>query len=293
LKVLLAAIAVDAVAGEVPERVHPVAAMGRVLSRLERHAPSGETSRFVYGSVSAIALPVAWAAAGYLVERVAPWPLQAMFLKSAMAGRGLLLAGRGVEECLRSGDIGKARTELRALVSRPTQDLDERLIASAAVESLAENLVDSWVAPLLAYAVFGIGGAYFYRAVNTADAMWGYRTPEYEWLGKSCARLDDVLNWIPARLAAMMLIVCGPRPADALRVLLHDAVRTSSPNAGQAMAACAGQLGVQLEKSHHYVLNAEGRSPGADDIAAARHLVARGMLAAALFAVLLRQMLHP
>jgi adenosylcobinamide-phosphate synthase len=104
-------------------------------------------------------------------------------------------------------------------VSRRTDDLDSGLIASAAIESLAENYVDSWLAPLAAYSLFGLGGALAYRAANTADAMWGYRSAEYEWLGKGAARLDDVLNWLPARLGGLLL-------AAALCLVLRKSVRS-------------------------------------------------------------------
>jgi adenosylcobinamide-phosphate synthase len=289
LNVLLVAIAIDALIGEPPSRVHPVVAMGNALSFVERHAPSAESARFVYGLLSAIGLPLLWALGGRLAERFAPWPVQAILLKSALSGRALLLAGAQVENSLRAGDLAHAKRDLRALVSRPTEELNEPLIAAAAIESLAENLVDSWIAPLLAYTTCGLGGAYFYRSANTADAMWGYRTPEYEWLGKAAARLDDVLNWIPARIGAALLIVCGQHVSEALQVFVRDRDRTSSPNAGQSMSACAGQLGVRLEKVDHYVLNVDGRPPTVHDMAAMRHLVFRAMLGSVLLAGLLRR----
>src|SRR5438105_15583629 len=122
-----------------------------------------------------------------------------------------------------------ARHELRSLVSRPTTSLDPPLVAAAAIESLAENLVDSWLSPLLAYSVFGLGGAYAYRAVNTADAMWGYRTPRYEQLGKAAARLDDLLNFVPARLGGLMLCaVAGHSCRAALNTWLRDGFKTAS-----------------------------------------------------------------
>jgi adenosylcobinamide-phosphate synthase len=282
LKVLLAALALDALVGEPAPRLHPVVLMGTLLSALEGCAPRSERARLAYGAVAGLGLPMLWAVLGHLVERRLPWPLQAMLLKATFAGRALLGAGRLVEDDLRSGDLARARTDLRSLVSRSTQDLDEPFVAAAAIESLAENFVDSWVAPLLAYAAFGLGGACAYRAANTADSMWGYRTPEYEWLGKAPARLDDALNWIPARLGALLLICVGPNPRRALEVCWRDSRRTSSPNAGQVMAACAGQLGVRLEKVGHYVLDAEARPPVALDIAGARRLVSRAMVVAGL-----------
>jgi adenosylcobinamide-phosphate synthase len=285
LNVLLAALAVDALIGEPPAWLHPVVLMGRALSALERCAPRTERARLAFGAVAGLGLPMVWAALGYQVERRLPWLLRVLVFKATFAGRALLVAGRQVEDDLRNGDLSRARTDLRSLVSRPTSDLGEPLIAAAAIESLAENFVDSWLAPLLAYAAFGLGGAYAYRAANTADAVWGHRTPEYEWLGKVPARLDDVLNWIPARLGALLLVCLGPNSRRALEVYWRDSRRTSSPNAGQVMAACAGQLGVRLEKSGHYVLDAEAREPVAADIAAARRLVGRAMVFAALWTI--------
>jgi adenosylcobinamide-phosphate synthase len=225
---------------------------------------------------------------GLLLERTLPWPLQALALKPAFAGRALLSAAERVEHDLCVGDLSHARTALKSLVSRPTVQLDDTLVAAAAIESLAENLVDSYVAPLAMYAAFGLGGAYAYRAANTADAMWGYRTPEYEWLGKAAARLDDALNWFPARLGAVLLVLVGPQRRRAWRIWRRDAPLTTSPYAGQPMAACAGQLGVRLEKLEHYVLYAEGRPPAGGDIAAARGVVARAMFWTAVAVLLVR-----
>jgi len=282
--VLVLAVAIDAAWGEPPAGVHPVVWMGRVMDCLERSAPTGQTARlvtarFVYGALAASVVPLAWAGAGIALQRLLPWPLQALALKPTFAGRALLEATRDLEAPLRQGDIQAAQLKLRALVSRPTTELNAELVSAAAIESLAENYVDSWLAPLLAYAVGGLPLAYAYRAVNTADAMWGYRNPHYEHLGKAAARLDDVLNWLPARLAAVLIgIAAAPRTRDAIGSWQRDGTRTASPNAGQPMAAAAGALAVRLEKVGHYVLNADGRGPGVEDIGAARRLIVRAML---------------
>jgi adenosylcobinamide-phosphate synthase len=275
------ALALDGFVGEPPAWLHPVVWMGRVLAWFETRAPSGEGERLAYGVATAVGLPLAWGLFGRLIEVVAPWPLQAVALKPTFAGRALLTAGERVEHALERGQLEVAVAELPWLVSRPTAGLDTGLVASAAIESLAENLVDSWLAPLVAYALFGLGGAYAYRAANTADAMWGYRSPEYEHLGKATARLDDVLNWVPARFSALLLAALGPRPVDGLAIWRRDAGLTASPNAGQVMAMAAGLLDVRLEKPAHYVLHRGGLTPTARDIAAARHLVYRAMLASA------------
>jgi adenosylcobinamide-phosphate synthase len=164
-------------------------------------------------------------------------------------------------------DVDGARRQLAwHLVSRDTTGLDPDAVASGAVESLAENLTDGVVAPLCFYVAGtalggGAGGlalAWAYRAVNTADAMIGYRRDELEYLGRATARTDDVANYVPARLAAAALVagawLVRESAEGAARVLRRDGRRTESPNAGLTMAAMAGALGVTLEKHGHYRL---------------------------------------
>jgi adenosylcobinamide-phosphate synthase len=280
---------VDVVCGEPPPLIHPVVWMGRLLDWLEARAPRGEKGRLCYGVAVAVALPLGWGWLARTVERRAPWPVHALVLKPAYAGRALLDAGRRVEIALENCQLEPARDELRSLVSRPTAALDDQLVAAAAIESLAENLVDSWLAPLLAYGLFGLGGAYGYRAVNTSDAMWGYRDARYERLGKTAARLDDIVNFVPARLGALVLCcAAGGRWRAALQTWRTDASLTTSPNAGQTMACAAGALGVRLEKPGQYALNAAAPLPGPESIVRARRLVGRAMWLAAGGAMLIR-----
>jgi adenosylcobinamide-phosphate synthase len=154
-------------------------------------------------------------------------------------------------------------------VSRPVDALDPEATASGAIESLSENLTDSWIAPLCFYLVGGIPAAWAYRAVNTADAMIGYREGVLERLGAAAARLDDLLNLLPARLAALAVVagagLTGASPSLAWRAWRRDAGATESPNAGQTMAAMAGALGVTLEKHGHYRLGG-GAAPDLADI---------------------------
>ena len=198
-------------------------------------------------------------------------------LKSMFAVRALREAGAGVRVPLANGDLAGARSGLRSLVSRDASGLDGALIAAAAVESLAENLGDSVVAPLCAYAIGGLPGAVAYRAVNTLDAMIGYRG-RYEWLGKAAARLDDALNVVPSRLAAVLVIgaaaAVGEDARGAWRVARRDARLTPSPNAGWPMAAMAGALGVELEKVGQYRLGAGGVAADAAAIGRADRVVA-------------------
>jgi adenosylcobinamide-phosphate synthase len=264
LALLPLALAWDTLLGELPARLHPVVWMGNIARAGERRAPVASLAReFAYGAVLALPPPVVYAAATAAgLRRLRQWPAVAFLvsvplLKSTFAVRALRQAGEGVRRPLLVGDLAGAREGLRSLVSRDPSALDAGLIMAAAVESLAENLGDSVVAPLFYYALGGLPAALAYRAVNTLDAMIGYRG-RYEWLGKPAARLDDLLNLVPARLAALLLIgaaaMLGEDARNAWRTARSEARHTASPNAGWPMAAMAGALGVRLEKTGHYAL---------------------------------------
>lgn len=262
---LALAFALDALAGEYPARLHPVVWMGRVVGALERRAPSASRPRaqLVYGAGIAALVPALFAGAAWAaLLAVRRWPLAAVLvgaalLKATFAVRALGEAARGVQRALAARDLPGARGALRSLCSRDASRLDEARVAAAAVESVAENLSDSFVAPLLFYALLGVPGAVAYRAVNTLDACIGYHG-RYEWLGKASARLDDALNLVPARVTAALLLaagaVAGRDAARGARVLRRDGGKTESPNAGRPIAAMAGLLGVELEKVDHYRL---------------------------------------
>jgi adenosylcobinamide-phosphate synthase len=191
--------------------------------------------------------------------------------------RELVQAAERVQVLIQTGDIDGARAALRDLVSRDATSLDAGLVSAAAIESLAENANDSIVAPWLAFMVAGLPGAYAYRAVNTLDAMVGYHG-RYEYLGKPAARCDDLLNLVPARLTAVLLIASAARDGTAQtawRTTRRDHSATASPNAGWPMAAMAGALQVRLEKIDQYVLGGAYHPPNAADIVAARRLISR------------------
>jgi len=294
---LLLAVALDLGLGDPPNRWHPVAWMGRAIGVVRRYSPAGPPWLLVIvggASVAGIALAAAGTAA--LLERlVVGWPLlavivEAVLLKCAFSLRALTGAVTQVRTALAAGDVAGARHALGFhLVSRPTDGLAADAVASGAVESLAENLTDSWVAPICFYLVGGVPAAWAYRAVNTADAMIGYREGRLEYLGKVPARLDDVLNFLPARLAALALVAAartaGESALGAWRVARRDGARTASPNAGRTMAAMAGALDVTLEKRSHYRLGS-GLPPDAAAIdralRVARHAVVLTLCAALL-----------
>lgn len=273
------ALAFDLGLGELPATGHPVVVGGWVIARLAGR-PTGRNGRDAARGALAVALPTATAwAIGRLVERrgrgVVRLAVAAWLLKSSFALRGLLDAGARVAHAVGNDDLDEARRELPWLVSRPVEDLDRAHVCSAAIESLAENLADSYVAPLVAYAVGGLPAAMAYRVVNTADAMLGYRG-DLEFLGKAAARLDDLVNLVPARLTAAAIALSAPvvglSGRRALLAAMGEAGRTSSPNAGWSMAAAAGAIGIWLEKPGTYRVGA-GADPDVTHIAAARRLV--------------------
>src|SRR5215510_11430719 len=199
------------------------------------------------------------------LTRPPPWPigfvLEAWLLKLTFSLRGLVSAVWEARDALAAADLGSARAAVaRHLVSRPVATLDAEATASAAVESLSENLTDSWVAPLCFFVVGGPPAAFVYRAVNTADAMIGYREGLLEELGWATARLDDLLNLLPSRLGALAVVagagLARESATGAWRAWRRDGRLTESPNAGQTMAAMAGALHVTLEKREHYRLGA-------------------------------------
>jgi adenosylcobinamide-phosphate synthase len=165
----------------------------------------------------------------------------------AVAGRSLADAAAGVRDPLGAGDLDEARRRLPALVGRDPSSLDEPDLCRAVVESVAENTVDAIVAPALWAVALGASGALGYRAVNTMDAMVGYRSDRYERFGTAAARLDDIANWVPARVTAALVAAARPtRARDVWRTVRRDAGAHPSPNAGVAEAAFAAALGVRL-----------------------------------------------
>jgi adenosylcobinamide-phosphate synthase len=259
---LLVAVGLDVALGEPRSCWHPVAWIGRALEGAEACARRRDVTTGA-AAVLLVTAGVAAAAAlaGALARRLGPvgTVVEALALKPAFAVRRLATAAREVEAALRARRLDEARRLAgRHLVSRATAGLGEAEVISAVVESVAENLTDSVVAPLLAYSVGGLPAAWAYRTLNTADAMWGYRDARYETFGKAAARLDDVANLVPARLAAAAVAagaaLAGADAREAVRGVWREHRRTASPNAGWPMAAMAGALAIGLAKRDAYRL---------------------------------------
>jgi adenosylcobinamide-phosphate synthase len=275
--VLAGALVIDLALGDPPNRWHPVAWLGALIAAARRRLAQGSPPALLMkGGVVTLGVAVVAGLGGVFVVRlaarlgVAGIALEAVALSCCLSIRGLWRAAGEVADCLERGDVAGARTAVGFhLVSRPTLELDPGEVAAAAVESVAENLTDSVLAPALMYLVFGLPGAALYRAVNTADAMLGYREGVLEHFGKLAARLDDALNLIPARIGGVALVLAaaltGASPARAWSTMWRDRRRTASPNAGWTMAAMAGALGVRLVKRGAYVLG-DGALPTPRDI---------------------------
>lgn len=287
LAVLGGAWLADRFAGEPPNRFHPVAWMGSVIARLWKLRPAAEpVPLFLFGTFITVAGAALFSLPLFFLFALLPKEgflllitlfLSMLLLDLSFSLGKLFSVGLDIARALERGELDRAR-KLTSwhLVSRPTEELDEGRVAAAVVESIAENLTDSFVSPLFFYCLAGIPGAWAYRYINTCDAMIGYRKGDFFWGGKFAARLDDILNFLPARMAALALMAAagrgyGERIASCRKV-------TESPNAGWTMAAVAVPLGLRLEKEGYYIINPDGRTPGPADIRWAAALVKRASL---------------
>ena len=275
---LLLALAVDAAFGD-PKwlyRVlpHPVAMIGKLIEagerRLNRPDPNrsdpsrsdlGRVAGVLRGLVLVLVVAAAAAGLGWAVERLlvdlpGGWLAEALLASSLLAFRDLHDRVRAVARALETG-LDEARAKVAHIVGRDPARLDQAGVARAATESLAENFSDGVVAPLFWFALFGLGGLCAYKAVNTLDSMIGYRNARFEAFGKAAARLDDAVNWVPARLAGLLLVAAAlilPKASAgrAWRTMRRDAPKHRSVNAGWQEAAMAGALGFALAGPRHY-----------------------------------------
>ena len=272
----LLALLVDALWGEPPAPLHPVVWMGKALGWWgARLAPPSPQARDFKGFWLAALIWCALAAIIFVVSAALQWStlqlpavlatvVMALLLKPLFAWRMLRTEVLAVEAAL-SQSLPAGRERLARLVSRDVAQLSAVQVRESAIETLAENLNDSVVAPLFWFALLGLPGAALYRFANTADAMWGYpgmRGGRYwQWVGKWAARADDVLSWLPARITALLITQTAGRGRSFTR-LSGEARKTPSPNSGWPMAAMALALGVRLAKPGVYTLHGKGRRAG-------------------------------
>jgi adenosylcobinamide-phosphate synthase len=259
------AFAFDLVIGDPPSRLHPVVWMGRVIEALKKLNRGSRRRRRLLGVVAALTTIAVFSLPVFLIFKLlrdvnflAYVILGGVALKFTFAFRSLSDYTRPIAEALERDDVGGAKKYLPFIVRRDSSKLDEELVVSAAVESIAESTVDGVTSPLFYYALLGIPGAYAFRVVNTLDSMVGYKTEEFKDFGWSSARLDTLLNFPTARLTALFISLAawllGLNARRGLRVALRDHSKTESLNAGWPMSAMAGVLGVKLVKLGSYEL---------------------------------------
>jgi len=276
---LAAACALDLLLGDPEWFPHPVRGFGFLTSASERwlrRIARGPASEFLAGA----GLTIAVASAGWAMGRPKNAAWQVMLAWTALATRSLLSEAHAVIRALEANDLELARVRLARIVGRDTAHLNATEISRAVIETLAESTCDGIVAPLFWLAIGGVPCAMAYKAVNTLDSMIGHRDPPYLYFGRFAARLDDGVNFIPARLTAIGIVTAAK--FQGLRIWLRDGNNHASPNAGQSEAAMAGALGVRLGGANTYdgilhdapVLNAEGRPPSVKDARTALALVA-------------------
>lgn len=273
---------------------HPVTWLGRLIDAIDtawNRASDPPAVRRVAGIAGALVVIVLAVALGWAIQSLLPfgwiqivlvgllaWPLVAL--------RSLHDHVAAVAKPLQAGDIAAAREAVSRIVGRDPAALDEAGIARAAAESLAENASDGIVAPVFWGALFGLPGILGYKAINTLDSMIGHRSERHEAFGWAAAHIDDIANFIPARLTGSLFVLLAPRRSEALSCMMRDARRHRSPNAGWPEAAMAGALGVRLSGPRVYQgsataepwLNEGARDPRAADIAEALTLYSRAML---------------
>lgn len=262
LQALLLALVVDALVGDPPwlwrRLSHPVALFGRLAAALERRsrgAAAGARALRMLGAALTFALVSGAALLGFLIDRLLwswgwGWAASGLVASLFLAYRGLSQHVAAVAQGLRQ-DLERGRGAVRHIVGRDPEALDRAGVARAAVESLAENFADGVVAPWFGYLMFGLPGLLVIKAANTLDSMWGYRSPAYRHFGAAAARLDDLLQYLPARITALLFLATAAllphsRAGAALQVVMRDARKHRSPNAGYPEGALAGALGYRL-----------------------------------------------
>jgi adenosylcobinamide-phosphate synthase len=311
LVITLVALVADAVIGD-PDWLwrplaHPVAVIGHVITRLDRALNREAWSparRQGAGIVAILLLVTASLLLGYAIEAISPRGLGGnialgLLASTLIAQKSLYQHVARVRSAFETGGLKAARETVSLIVGRDPNSLDESGVSRAAIESCAENFSDGVVAPTLWLALLGLPGLLAYKAINTADSMIGHRSDKYRDFGWASARLDDLVNLVPARLSGLLLALTAPTArgsiASALKTMGRDARRHRSPNAGWPESAMAGALNIKLAGPRRYAeglvddpsLNARGRDAAPTDIRRAlRMLVAACVIQFAIYAIL-------
>lgn len=261
------AFLIDTIIGDPRNQYHPVVLMGKLIALLEHcfyRADDSDNKKFVMGIMLVIiTLLISYevAAAIMMLSYQIPfsWGSAAvggLLLSFTISPNSLAKAGKGIYTLLIMGELTEAREKVGWIVGRDTKDLDDAEIARATIETIAENTVDGIIAPLFFFVLGGVPLAVLYRAANTMDSMIGYKNEKYLYFGRGAAKLDDVLNYIPARITAMLFLfsalILGFDYRNAYRIMQRDAAKHPSPNGGYAEATMAGALHIRLGGMNSY-----------------------------------------
>ncbi len=252
LPVLFAAIILDLLIGEPPNRIHPTVWFGKLIGffdhKWRRRGPVADFTGGFFSVIIVLLLAFLLASLPLLLPTPLNYVLAAYFLFSSISIRSMV---DHAKTTIQNGKILPEKVQM--IVSRDTSKLNQSQLSSAVIESIAENFVDGVLSPLFYFAIFGLHGVLVYRAINVCDAMIGYRNARYLYFGKVAARLDDVANFLPARLSALLFVILRPSCISIIRKY-----RKIKLNGGYPLSGMAGVLGVKLEKPGYYVINAGG-----------------------------------
>ena len=311
---LLLSLAIDLIFGELPTKIHPVVIIGSLINFFKnifikyKNRMSGLMVSICVIAVSSVILYIIYFITSFNI--VLLFIVFGVILSSTFSVNMLLSTAVDVKEAL-DESIDKARQLVSYLVSRNTDELTESFIVSAAIESMTENITDSYVAPVFYYFIFGIIILFvdfdnqlfyllliplIYRISNTLDAMLGYKTDELKYIGYFPAKMDDVLNFIPSRIAGIYIVISAyllkMDGKNAYKIMMRDARTCPSPNSGYTMATTAGALNIQLIKKDTYILGDNNKDITKEDISKAVRLSKMTMALFTLTIIILFILIH-
>ena len=265
------ALLLDFLVGDPKTKYHPTAWIGKLISSLVPFTKSNSAKRELIGGILLVSVIVITVCTSLVVldigislltidfvSLIVSIAIGSILLKTTIAIRGMQKHALAVVDAVEEGDLDSARNHLPMIVKRDTKNLDKNHILSGVLESVSENTVDGVTGPLFYYAIFGLPGAFVYRAINTIDSMVGYKTTLFKNVGWFGAKCDTILNYVPSRLTGLVMIlgalILGYNWKESLYIMRRDSRKLESLNAGFPMAALAGALGTRLEKMNHYTI---------------------------------------
>jgi len=265
------ALLLDFLVGDPKTKYHPTAWIGKLIASLVPFTKSNSVRKELIGGILLVSVIVVTVCTVLvvldigislltidIVSLIVSIAVGSILLKTTIAIRGMQKHALAVVDAVEKGDLGSARNHLSMIVKRDTKNLDKNHILSGVLESVSENTVDGITGPLFYYAIFGLPGAFVYRAINTVDSMIGYKTTLFKNVGWFGAKCDTVLNYAPSRLTGLVMIlgalILGYNWKESLYIMRRDSGKLESTNAGFPMAALAGALGTRLEKMDYYTI---------------------------------------